>query len=804
MNIDQAKEKFDLLYIELTQTSIKIETEEDARFQVIDRILTEVLGWERTEIITEPHTDSGYIDYLIASGGRSRLVVEAKRRAKLLIDTCQVRMAWYKVGGPALKSAFDAFAQAKRYCADTAALFSAITTGFEWIGFWAIRTDGIPPSEGKAVVFPSLEAVQQNFAIFYDLFSREGMLNNLYQVHVRKAEGLQVNHSESLESIISISDRRLLDKSTFFADIENVYRSFFSSMSGENDPDMLAKCFVESKESRTADENLQKITRNLLNRIDIVNSDKGSELENKIRNAVELQRGEFVIIIGNKGAGKSTFIDRFFRLILDKHLSDRCLFLQINLADSSGEETNIVGWLTDKLKIELEKKLFKGEYPSYEELQGVFIKEYDRWRYGERKHLYERNKNEFKEKFGEFMADLIERHPDKYVMRLIENAAKARLLMPCIVFDNTDHFPQTFQDAVFQYAQSIYRSVFSFIICPITDRTIWQLSKSGPFQSYESISFYLPVPSTKEILAKRVDFIKEKTIEDSEISRQYFTRKGIRVSISNISAFALAIEDIFINEDYIGRVIGWLSNYDIRRSLQIAQRIITSPIIGIPELVKTYIVGNKSRPNRRQIKKALLVGDYNRFEQKDSDFILNLFEVNSSSITSPLLRLSILRMLLDVYSETTDSEKIYRSIEDIMNYFEPAAVSRGLVKEHLEALMSYRLIEPYDPTDINIYESQRVKITPCGRIHYEFAVDDKEGSYMIEMALTTPVIGKNYIGKVRDLMNKRKLNWQDWCTVIKWFINYCLEKDKVYISLPTSEAYDSQRFLRERIHQNWA
>jgi ABC-type multidrug transport system ATPase subunit len=75
---------------------------------------------------------------------------------------------------------------------------------------------------------------------------------------------------------------------------------------------MLAKCFVESKESRAADENLEKITRNLLNRIDIVNSDKGTELENQIRESVELKRGEFVLITGNKDAGKSTFIDRFF------------------------------------------------------------------------------------------------------------------------------------------------------------------------------------------------------------------------------------------------------------------------------------------------------------------------------------------------------------------------------------------------------------------------------------------------------------------------------------------------------------
>ncbi|BAY61652.1 hypothetical protein NIES22_17190 [Calothrix brevissima NIES-22] len=802
MNIDQAKINFDLLYTELLQSHIKIETEQDTRFQIIDRILTEVLGWERYEILTEPHTESGYIDYLLASGGRNRLVVEAKRISKRLIDTHQPRMAWYKVNGPALQSATDGLNQAQRYCTDKAVLFCALTTGVEWIGFWAVRTDGTPPSEGKAVVFPNLQSIQTNFATFYDLFSRQGVLANLYQVYTHEAEGLEINHSEFLYSVLENSDRYLLTKSALFKDIENVYRSFFSSMSGEDDPDMLAKCFVESKESREADENLHKITRNLLNRIDIVNSAKGIELENQIRNAVELQKGEFVLIIGNKGAGKTTFIDRFFRLILDKNLREHCLLIRVDLADSNGEQNTITSWLTDRLKVELEKSLFKSRYPTYEELQGVFFQEYERWRRGERKHLYERDKNEFKERFGEHIAEFIEKQPHDYVMKLIKNATNARRLMPCIVFDNTDHFPQSFQEAVFQYAQSIYRKVFSFIICPITDRTIWQLSKSGPLQSYENQAFYLPVPSTKDVLAKRIEFIKEKAIEDSEENKKYFTKKGIRLSIPNISAFAFAVEDIFINENYIGRVVGWLSNHDIRRSLQIARQIITSPIIDISVIVNAYVVGEKSHISYWQIKKALLVGDYNHFSQKESNFILNLFEVQSSGITSPLLRLSILRLLSDKYSENSEADKNYLSVDDILNYFEPATVKRILVKDHLKALLDYRLIETYDPTDTCIDETQRVKITPCGRIHYEFAVEETEGIYIGEMALNTPVTSQNYLGRVRNFLKKKRTK-QDWQIIIKLFVEYCLQQDSLYIALPKKQTYDSQRKLRERVHQRW-
>lgn len=803
MNIDLAKERFDSLLPELVPNKIPLKTEQDARIHIIDRILVEILGWDREGIRTESHIESGYIDYLLSAGGKDRLVIEAKRTSKLLIDTRQPRMGWYKVGGPVLQSASEGLEQAKRYCTDAAVLFSALTTGLEWIGFWALRTDGKPPKDGKAVVFPSLEAIQQNFATFYDLFSPEGMIANLYQVHIHEQEGLRVSKNEILEAVIDVSERHLLPKTPLLRDLETIYSNFFSTISGE-DPDMLAKCFMESKESRAADESLEKITNQLLNKIDIVNSKEGAELQDEIRTAIESQKGEFVLIVGNKGAGKSTFINRFFRLVLDKQLRNSCLILNLDLANSDGNQATIFEWLIDKLKTELEMNLFKDGYPTYEDLQGVFFSDYQRWSNGQYKPLYQRDKDAFKEKFGELIGDLIVNKPKEYVEELLKNSISSRKLMPCIVFDNTDHYPQSFQESVFQFAQSIYRECFSFIICPITDRTVWQLSKSGPLQSYDHRDFYLPVPSTKEVLTKRVEFIKLKAQEDPKTSREYFTRKGIRLTIPDVTAFALSVEDIFVNEDYVGRMVGWLANFDIRRGLQIDKRIITSPIIDISELVTAYAVGKRFHPQRLTIKKALLMGDYNHFYQQDSSFVLNLFEVNSNAVTSPLLRVSILRLLIDVYSETSEPEKIYRSVENILNYFEPTTVSRTIVKENLKTLLDYRLIEPYDPTDTIIYESQRIKITSCGRIHYEFVTDDKEGIYMSEMALMTPVVSQEYISNNRDLLiKKEKLSGSNWKQIIKWFVKYCLEQDNLYISLPKTASYQSQRTLRETLHKTW-
>ena len=114
--------------------------------------------------------------------------------------------------------------------------------------------------------------------------------------------------------------------------------------------------------------------------------------------------------------------------------------------------------------------------------------------------------------FGEYINECVSNDAHSYVLRLIEDAVRNRKLLPCLIFDNADHYEERFQEAVFQWSQSIRREVpFSFVIMPITDRTIWRLSKSGPFQTYRSKLFYLPVPSAREVLERRISFLIEKT-----------------------------------------------------------------------------------------------------------------------------------------------------------------------------------------------------------------------------------------------------------------------------------------------------
>ena len=314
-------------------------------------------------------------------------------------------------------------------------------------------------------------------------------------------------------------------------------------------------------------------------------------------------------------------------MVLERELRDRCIVVRIDVADSDGGVEAITDWLIGRMTQEIESSFFPGRPPHYEELQGIFFSEYERWMRGEHKPLYERDKGKFKELFGDYLAELVANKPRTYLTRLLQDAVKSRKLMPCLVFDNTDHFPQPFQEAIFQFAQSIHREVLSFVVCPITDRTIWQLSKHGPMQSYETTSFYLPVPSTKDVLEKRVNFLKEKLESEKKERGEYFLAKGIRLRLEDLHAFAVCIDELFVQSEYVSRTIGWLSNHDIRRGLNMAKRVITSPIVSMEELVKTYLADGRLTVPRLKIRQALVFGEYNQYRENANDYIVQLHQI---------------------------------------------------------------------------------------------------------------------------------------------------------------------------------
>ena len=74
--------------------------------------------------------------------------------------------------------------------------------------------------------------------------------------------------TQELEAPIREDDIKLNLKSSLAFDLDEVFSTFFTNLTGEADEDLLIECFVETKESRIADFSLEKMTARALGNLD--------------------------------------------------------------------------------------------------------------------------------------------------------------------------------------------------------------------------------------------------------------------------------------------------------------------------------------------------------------------------------------------------------------------------------------------------------------------------------------------------------------------------------------------------------
>jgi cold shock CspA family protein len=123
-----------------------------------------------------------------------------------------------------------------------------------------------------------------------------------------------------------------------------VFKSFFTDLVGDADPNMLIECFVETKESRIADFALEKLTTYVLGNISPPDKEVDESLRQLIASTIADKHGDTVFIVGPSGAGKTTFLERFFRATLPPNIRERCIVINVNALDATGDEGASLAW----------------------------------------------------------------------------------------------------------------------------------------------------------------------------------------------------------------------------------------------------------------------------------------------------------------------------------------------------------------------------------------------------------------------------------------------------------------------------
>ncbi len=798
-SIDVAYQTFEKLLNEIKGYDNSIFSEQDARVKVIDRILIEILGYDYETIFTEPHSGEGFIDYKIEIDGIGKLIIEAKKDGLDFNISDGYCARPFILNGPVFSDRIvkSGLSQTIYYAGHESVELGCLTNGRTWILFRANRLgDGKRVLDGKGIVFSSLECVRKEFKLFYEVLGRENVLRHKYRAIFQEAEGLIIRTKSDCKALRDENNLRIIERGQYSYDFDRVMNEFFSKISGDTDPNFLVDCFVETKESKAADSQLVRISEDLVGKIRAINTEDAVILNDIIERVKNTNRHEFVLLVGGKGAGKSTFVDRFFKLIISQELKESCLLIRINVGESDGDTNKIIDWINSVLLEECERVLFEGVAPTYEQIVGMYFNEYKRLSEGSLRDLYERDKQQFKIDFGKHYEERREKKPHEHIKRLIGDITKSRKKIPCVVFDNTDHFGIEFQEKVFQYARSIYEKEVCLVIVPITDKTSWQLSKQGAIQSFESETLFLPTPPPKKIIEKRIEYIEKVLSQEKGSKGHYFLKRGIKLELTNIEYFVRCLNSIFLKNDVVSKWIGNLANLDIRRCLDLTRDIIASPHLSLDDLMKAfYSTTKEDKPiPLYKIKNSIIKKIYSSYPIGHHSFVQNVYYATNDYNTSPLLSIRILQLLLDKKNVRGKNDD-FLTINEVLEYLANMGFARSTILSHLDFLLKKGLIYSYDPTIINVDDAKKVELSPSGHEHYLWGFYDDD--YLFLVLEVTPVSDT-------ELFRFLDMSYYDWNKkpqVIFRFLEYLEKEDKLYCSIPNHSAYGAQMQILQRI--NW-
>jgi predicted ATPase len=788
--IDAAYDAFTLLLPEIEGYMSSVQTEADVRLKVINRILIEVLHWPYEAISAEPHTDSGFADYALLESSLCRVIVEAKRDGLSL--GCEDRRPGgsYKISGGVfnLAAARDGINQAIRYCGEKSSELACVTNGREWILFRGSRLgDGRNTRDGHAFVFPSLASVREQFSLFYNILSRESASRFSYRAYFQEAEGQPIRTTVFQKSIRAVGSAQHLPSSDLSNDIDRIMAAYFQRLTGDDDPGMLEQCFVETTESLHADRQIARIADAIADRIQALETGHGTALAELVERVSQAGRHEFVLIVGTKGAGKTTFITRFFQTVLDKRVLATSVVLRVDLREFSSGDDKVTDWIDARLIAEAEAQLFADGQPSFREIQGMFFDEYTRLSKGAWAPIYNASDDHlaFHTKFGEMVEDMRLNRRHDYLRGILRQAVTNRKYLPILVFDNADHFDIAFQQQVYQYARSIYEVEICLVILPVTDRTSWQLSKHGALQSFEHESFFLPAPRMDEIIRKRIDFVDSRVeLERVEPNGRYSISGNLHLTIKDLSVFTRALQRVFLQTSEISEWISDLANHDVRRALALARQFIGSPHLRVDDLVSTYLSGSAVQVAGPRAIRALVRQKYDIYPVGVNDFVQNIYGLNIELATTPLLGVRILQLLADVTPDERRNALI--DVDQIEAYFGAMSIENRAVRLWLDALLKTGLILDYDATTSSIDASRQVEIAPSGRRHLRWALHDFQ--YVHAMADVTPLLVEPVYAELQSDQRNKK----EWHRTTGKFLRYLLDEDRSYCTSPKHEAYLSQ------------
>jgi len=732
----EVSEKYDSIKQIAQDKELNDENEAQTRFDIIDRVIKEILQWNHGQINVEEYlagSKQGYIDYLLRCGD-DKLIIEAKRIGASFPNPSKRKKL--KLTGSILSEGEigAALKQAEEYARAKEANVVIVTNGRCWC-FYPLNS-----SIDRDLIYAYLLFPLDDIKDAEDLFTFFAVPN------VEKESLLKLTYENpyvvvnSLISSVRNADARI-GRNNIADYIAPALDYAFHGESLIGEADKLEFCFVKT-DARTKYDNTLRIFLAdrkpdlILPAKRIKKSREIDALQDNLKKINTNKNIPLTLLIGPVGAGKTTYLSHFELVHGKKLLQKKESFWVTIDFEKMGGAGNPRLFIYETLRDFTlnEHPYVNTDYqnmvaPAYEDE----IKKLARGPFG----LASKNKEKFEEKIQEIIeSDFIKIEP--YVDKIFSYLSKKHLCV--IVLDNIDLYENSQLELnVFSEGIALSKKYNCNVIVSLRDSTYVKHKNDSIFNAHELKKLWLDPPPFREVLSKRLKFAGL-SLKNKKASIPYM---GMPLKIEDLGIFFDIAHSTLLKEPS-ARFIESVCDGNIRKGIVLVSNFLTSAHIQADRALYNYL-------NKRIIRnlpfhevfKGSVLGPWT-FYKEDRSEVMNILNSGFKSKSLIFLRVYLLKLL---FFKAKDKNTMDTPVKKIAETFSQIGATENHVLKTLSDLYQNKLINTIDSKDITI--ASTVTITLSGGYFYNYLL--KRFEYLESTMFDTPIFNDDFWDQIFSL-----------------------------------------------------
>ncbi len=736
--------------------------EAETRFQIIDRILMECLGWPRDMIRLEQPQERKFTDYEF--GNPRRMIWEAKRTGNVFDLPANFNKNLLSDLPSIMKvddNAKEAIEQAQEYCIKRGVDVAVVTNGRQIIAFFATRNDGLSPLDCKCLVVNGYEELYDKFPTIWQLLSPEGVFERRLNRFLKIGEDSKLpeklsaflndypkyRYPSDLQNSLSTISELLLNDIIDQEDAEKqFYEECYCESGALSQHALVGKQMLASRYEAMFNPSKQGplVTP-------ATKRDGELAIDKEVITSSFRQRP--IVLIGDVGVGKTSFLKHLMLVSANEEFKD-AIYIHINLGSQGALSYNLIEFVI----IEIEKQLFENYQVDIREanfVKAVYDSEIKRFDKG----IFSELKNTDVSSYNLKLMELLEgklKHIDQHLQASIAHLAKGWRKQIIIALDNADQRNISVQQEAFIIAQNFAREWQAVVFITVRPHTFFQSKKSGTLAAYPPRVFTISPPRVDLVIEKRLEF----ALDIAEGKIQIHHLGNIHLNLNNISIFLKCLLFSLKRNDKLVEFLSNITGGNIREVIGFVTRFIGSANVDAEKIIDMMGKGNYVIPLHEFWKSALL-GEYSHYDPHSS-MALNLFDIDSVNPNEHFLTPIILGFLnSDGKHKSKDGyvniEKVLLEMQNLG--FSPSSISSSINETNNKKLIESAERVTFEENDDNLKvsnELENFRITTIGAYHLKRWIS--EFSYLDAMSLDTPILDEDVRVQLKDRVNSFSIN----------------------------------------------